>query len=125
MTIRDFQGTDPQDYVGEGAIVAKITYTSATQTIGTIPARSVVTQTIVARVTEWDAITTFHVGKNGDTDWLCDTATANVTGAAGGGEVVDNGAFVTADTPVIVTLNQGVASQGEGYVIVKYLEAAR
>lgn len=125
MSLRSFQQTDPADYVGIGAIVQKITYTDSTVTIGTLPAYSVVTQTIIARKTAWDAITTFQVGKSGDTDWLVGTTPANVTGAAGDGEVISNGKMVTANTPVIVTLDQGAATQGECYVIVLFVEAIR
>lgn len=131
MSIRDFQSTDRNDWVNftpSQVIRKKITYQSATQTIGTVPANSVILSTTVVRTTKWDsAPTTFEVGKSGDTDWLMTTAQANVSGNIPAGE--DAGVerretthAVTSDTAIVVTLSQGAASAGVAYVLVEYQE---
>lgn len=128
MSIKKFVQTDPQDFaneLGSLAIWKEVTYQSATLTIGTVPANSVITDVIIGRSTAWDAITTFEVGKAGDTDWLADTTQANVTGAAGAAEVIQANQMVTADTPVVLTLNQGAAAAGAGFVLVRYVELDR
>lgn len=133
MPIKDFLSTDPADFANEltGAVlVATVTYASATQTLGTVPANSLITQVTVVRTTAWDAVTTFEVGKSGDTDWLATTVEANVTGAVdsgedGNAEVVAQNKVVTGETDVILTLNQGAASAGAGYVVVEYVELNR
>lgn len=133
MPIKDFLETDPNDFAKElptMAIVKAITYASATQTLGTVPANSVILSRRVIRTTPWDAITTFEIGKSGDTDWLMTTAQAAVTGSIAAGndgavaEVIGQ-VVVTSDTPIILTLNQGAASAGAGYVVVEYQELAR
>lgn len=134
-----FQDRDPQDWVTDlldsvaaldgttQLFVQAVTYTSTTFTLGTVPANSIITGVYVARTTAWDAITTFQVGKAGTTDWLVTTAEANVTGAIGAGEeqeveaILDAKAVDTA-TAVVVTLNQGAASAGSGYVVLTYIE---
>ncbi len=128
--------TDPEDWKtdlldsvggGTGASRTAVTYASATQNLVTVPANSIITAVKVARTTAWDAITTFEVGKSGDTDWLMNTTQANVTGAITGGEegeveVVEPGKVVSTATTIILTLDQGAASAGVGYVIVEYTE---
>ena len=121
--------TDLLDSLGGGQYAARtsVTYGSVTQTLITVPADSLITRVMIARTTAWDAITTFEVGKSGDTDWLADTTAANVTGAISGTEegeveVVDLQKVVTTATPIILTLNQGGASAGVGYVVVEYKE---
>jgi len=133
MPIKDFQSMDPADFANErvGAVmVAEVTYASATQTLGTIPANSLVTQVTVVRTTAWDAITTFEVGKSGDTDWLATTEEANVdgdipSGEDGAAEVVAQNKVVTSETNVVLTLDQGAATEGAGFVVVEYVEMDR
>lgn len=131
MSIRDFLAMDPADqvkFMPSQVIRKKITYADATQTIGTIPANSVILSTTVVRTTKWNsAPTTFEVGKSGTTSWLMTTTQANVSGNIPSGE--DAGVerreatkAVTSDTPVIVTLSQGSASAGVAYVLVEYQE---
>lgn len=133
MAIKDFQSTDPADFANllTGQVIIKaITYASATQTLGTVPANSLITAVRVIRTTAWSAITTFEVGKSGDTDWLVNTTQANVTdaldsGEAGNAEVIAVNKVVTSATPIVLTLNQGAASAGAGYVVVEYVELSR
>lgn len=133
MPIKDFQSTDPGDFAKllPGQVIAKaVGFTSATQTLGTVPANSLITGVRVVRTTPWSAITAFEVGKAGDTDWLVSTTQANVAGAvdsgeAGAAEVVAVNKVVTADTPIVLTLNQGSAAAGAGFVIVEYVEMSR
>ncbi len=131
-----FQETDPTDQNadivdslggGSGGTRVAVAFVSATQTLVTVPANSIITGVKVARTTAWDAITTFQVGKAGTTDWLVSTAQANVTGAITGGEegeveIIDVQKVVTTATPIILTLNQGAAAVGAGYVVVEYKE---
>lgn len=134
-----FQQRDPQDWVDDlldsvaaldGApqiLVSAVTYTSATFTLGTVPANAIITNVYIARTTAWDAITTFQVGKAGTTDWLVTTAQANVDGAIGAGEeqeveVISDAKAVDTATAIVVTLNQGAASAGSGYVVLEYVE---
>jgi len=134
-----FQSRDPQDWVGDlldsvpsitGApqlLLATITYESATQTLGTVPANSIITGIYVARTTAWDAITTFEIGKAGTTDWLVTTVEANADGAIPAGEsqdveVVSDAKAVDAATAVVITLDQGAATEGAGYVALVYME---
>lgn len=132
-TIKKFQQFDTQDFINnlEGlAVVAKITYESATQTIGTVPANSIIGTRYIVRTTKWDAITTFEVGKSGDTDWLATTTQTNVDGAIDSGEdgnveAITGNKVVTSNTDIIVTLDQGAAAQGVGYVVVPYKELVR
>lgn len=134
-----FQQLDPQDWVNDLAdsvaaldkapqiLVAAVTYASATFTLGTVPANSLITNRYVVRTTAWNAITTFQIGKSGDTDWLMTTVQANVTGSIDSGEeqavetVTDVKGIDTA-TAIVVTLNQGGATQGSGFVVVEYIE---
>lgn len=134
----NFQSRDPQDWVTDlldsipaltgtpQILVNAVTFASATFTLGTIPVTAVITNIYVVRTVAWDAITTFEVGKSGTTDWLVDTATANVTGALGGEEqaveVIAANVGVDTATAIIVTLNQGAATAGSGYVIAEYIE---
>lgn len=135
----NFQNRDPQDFFDDlldsvtaltGApqlLLATITYASATQTLGTVPANSIIQSIHVARTTAWDAITTFEIGKTGDTDWLVTTAEANVDGAIPSGEsqdveVISDAKAVDAATDILITLDQGAASQGAGYVALVYVE---
>jgi len=131
--LKNFQQLDPADFTDAlpgMSIIAPLTYASATQTIGTVAASSVITSVYVVRTTAWDAITTFEVGKSGDTDWLATTVQANVNGAidageAGGVEAISANKVVTSDTDIVVTLAQGAASQGVGYVVVNFTELVR
>jgi len=130
----EFQETDPQDWINNlldsvsGFLLmpsAAITYISATQTIGTVPANSLIKKVHVVRTTAWDAITTFQVGKSGTADWLVGTAQANVDGAIAAGEqgaveTVEVMKVVTSATSIVLTLNQGAASAGNGYVLIEY-----
>lgn len=128
MSIKKFAQTDPQDFANELAGLAiwkEITFESATLTVGTVPGNSLITDAIIARTTAWDAITAFEGGKSGDTDWLFDTTAANVTGAAGGAEVIQVNQMVTEDTDVVLTLDQGAATEGAGFVLVRYTELDR
>ena len=133
MPIKDFLQTDPADFANELptlAIIKPVTYASATQTLGTVPANSVILSRRVIRTTAWSAITAFKIGKAGDTDWLMTTAQAAVTGSIPGGEAgavaqVDGQAVVTEPTPIVLTLNQGGASAGAGYVVIEYQELSR
>ncbi len=109
--------------------VAAITFASATQTLLTVPANSIILNTKVIRTTAWDAITTFEVGKSGNTNWLCTTVQANVNAAVDAGEdgnveTVNNDKVVTTAVAVLLTLNQGGAAAGVGYVLVEYQELA-
>lgn len=132
-SIAKYLQQDPLDFfrgLNSLAIVKRITYQSATQTIGTIPANSIILTRRVVRLTKWDAVTTFEVGKAGDTDWLVSTAQANVTGNIpvgedAGVEEITGPKVVTAATDIVVTLNQGAAAQGVSYVIVEYQEMVR
>lgn len=133
MPIKDFLQTDPADFMNELtrlAIVQTITYASATQTLGTVPANSIILNRRIVRTTAWDAITTFEIGKSGDTDWLATTTQANVTasipsGEDGAVEEVTGQKMVTSDTDIVLTLDQGAASAGAGYVVIEYQELAR
>jgi len=129
-----FQDRDPQDWATDlldsvpaltGApqlMHHSFTYQTSTFTLGTAPANSTILKAFIARTTAWDAITAFTGGKSGSTGWLWTTEEANLTGAIPAGEeqdveeVVINKAVDTA-TPIVVTINQGAASQGSGYVI--------
>lgn len=112
------------------ALVQQVTYQSATMILGTIPAYSLIGDIWVARTTIWNAVTTFEIGKSGDTDWLLTTAEANVTGNLPSGESaaverIAGQKVVTVDTDVMLTLNQGAASAGNAYVIVEFRELVR
>ena len=131
-----FLSTDPEDHNtdlldslggGGGGTRTAITFASATQTLVTVPANSIITAVKIIRTTAWDAITTFEVGKAGTTDWLSTTVQANVDGAITGGEegdveIVNTQKVVTTATPIVLTLNQGGAAAGVGYVILEYQE---
>lgn len=133
-TIRDFVGTDPADFargLPSLLIIKRITFASVTQTLGTIPANSIIKSRQVVRLTKWNsAPTTFEIGKSGDTDWLMTTAQANVSGNipagedAGVEEVAGNKA-VSAATPIVLTLNQGSAIAGIAYVVIEFQELVR
>jgi len=133
MPIKDFQSTDPADFAKllPGQVIVKpVTFTSATQTLGVVPANSLITGVRVIRTTKWSAAPTFEVGKAGDTGWLVNAAQANVAGAvdsgeAGAAEVVAVNKVVTADTPIVLTLNQGSAAAGAGFVVIEYVELSR
>ena len=133
MPIKQFRGTDPFEFakqLARLALVRRVTFEDATFTLGTIPANSVILDRRVTRTTPWDVITAFEIGKAGDTDWLVDTTAANVNGAldvgeSGNTEVITGDKVVTTDTDIVVTLDQGAAVAGEGYVIVEYAELVR
>ena len=135
----NFQNRDPQDWATDlldsvpaltGApqvLVNAVTFASATFTLGTVPVTSIITNVFVVRTTAWDAITTFEIGKSGDTTWLVDTTTANVTGSIASGEeqaveVIAANVGIDTATAIVVTLNQGAASAGSGYVVLEYIE---
>jgi hypothetical protein len=135
----NFQNRDPQDWADDlldsvpalsGApriLVSAVTFASATFTLGTVPVTSIITNVFVVRTTAWDAITTFEVGTSGTTDWLVETAAANVTGAIAAGEeqaveVIAVNKGIDTATAIVVTLNQGAASAGSGYVVLEYIE---
>ena len=134
-----FQSRDPQDWADDlldsvpsltgspQLLLATVTFESTTFTLGTIPANSIILDRYVARTTKWDAVTTFEIGKAGDTDWLMTTVQANVAGAIPSGEsqdveVVSDAKAVDAATAIVVTLNQGTATQGAGYIALMYVE---
>jgi len=135
----NWQNRDSQDWMDDlldsisaltGApqlLLASITYASETFTLGTVPANSIVQSIYIARTTAWDAITTFEIGKAGDTDWLVTTIEANVNGSIPAGEsqdveVVSDAKAVDVATAVVVTLDQGAATEGAGYVALVYVE---
>lgn len=134
-----FQQKDPQNWVDDllnslGAvqrIAAAIDTASVTQTIGTVPANSIILNRYIARTTAWNAApTAFEVGKAGTTDWLVTTLQANVDGAITGGEAgeietVSLFKFVTAATPIVLTLDHNSASAGAAYVVVEYMEVTQ
>jgi hypothetical protein len=104
-----------------------VTFESATQTLVTVPANSLIQKVTVVRTTIWDAITTFTIGKSGTLDWLATTAQANLTAAIDAGEegnmeVIETAKVVTTATAILLTINQGAASAGAGYVVVEYQE---
>lgn len=109
-------------------LVAAIAWDDGASTaLGTVPANSVVTNVYVARTTAWDALTTFEIGKSGDTDWLVTTAEANLDGAIPSGEsqdveVILDSKTVDAATPIVITYTAGAASAGAGYVVLEYIE---
>lgn len=110
---------------GRFAFRVAVTFESVTQTLGTVPANCVIERVKIPRTTAWDDITTFEVGKSGTTDWLVSTVQANVDGAIAGTEegeveIVEPAKVVTTATPIVLTLNQGAAAAGAGYVIVEY-----
>jgi len=112
---------------GRFSVKTVITFESATQTLLTIPANSVIQRTTIVRTTTWDALTSFTIGKSGTVDWLATTVQCNLTAAVTGGEegdaeVVENNRVVTTDTAIVATINQGAASAGAGYVVVEYQE---
>ena len=137
-----FQQLDPQDWVNDlrdsvaaldgtpQVLVSAVTYETETFSLGTVPAGSIITNRYVVRTTAWDAITTFQIGKTGDTDWLMTTVQANVNGEIPSGEeqdvecVSDLKGIDTA-TAILVTLNHGEATQGSGYVVVEYIEESQ
>lgn len=130
-TIKDALQVDPADRVKgqpSARIIKRITTASATQTIGTVPANSIITAARVARLTKWNqAPTTFEIGKGGDTDWLMTTSQANVSGnitegEAGDVESVGLGKIVTAATDIVVTLSHNSATAGVAWVIVEFSE---
>lgn len=132
-TIKKWQETDPKDFADalEGlALVKAVTFASATLTLGTVPANSVIGTCRIIRTTAWDAITTFELGKSGDTDWLVTTVQANVNGGIDAGEdgnveAIVGDKVVSSATDIVLTLNQGAATVGVGYVIVPYKELER
>lgn len=132
-TVLNRASDDPDNFmrgVGSLFISKLITFTTATQTIGTIPANSIISAVRVVRTTKWDALTTFEIGKSGDTDWLATTGQANLTGNIPAGEAgvveeVGTQKVVTAATPVILTINQGAATAGAGWVIIEFSEFTR
>jgi hypothetical protein len=132
-TLANALETDPADQIKATptrTIVKRITFASATQTLGTVPANSLILSRRVIRLTKWDAVTAFEIGKQGDTDWLMTTGQANVTGNIPAGEdagveEVSGTKAVTSATDIVLTLNQGAATAGVGYVIVEYQELVR
>lgn len=135
----NFQNRDPQNWMDDlldsipsltgspQLLLATVTYASATFTLGTVPANSIIQSIYVARTTAWDAITTFEIGKAGDTDWLVTTGEANVDGAIPAGEsqdveVISDAKAIDAATAIVVTLNQGAATAGAGYIALVYVE---
>lgn len=132
-TIKNFPGIDPKDFADalEGlALVQAVTFASATLTLGTVVANSIIGPAYIIRTTAWDAITTFEIGKTGDTDWLVTTTQANVDGVIDAGEdgnieIVSVHKIITSDTDILLTLNQGAAAAGAGFVLVPYRELSR
>lgn len=132
-SVKIWDEADPRDYIKALpalALFKAVTYQSATLTLGTVPANSRIVEVCVVRTTRWTTITTFEIGKSGDTDWLATTAQANVNGAIDAGEdgnveVISVNKVVTSDTDIVLTLNQGAASAGAGYVMVKFEELDR
>lgn len=135
----NFQNRDPQDWIDDlldsvpsltgspQLLLATFTYASETFTLGTVPANSIIQDIYVARTAAWDTITTAEIGKAGDTDWLVTTVEANLDGAIPAGEsqdveVVSDSKAVDAATAVVVTLNQGAATEGAGYIALAYVE---
>jgi len=135
----NFQNRDPQDWMDDlldsvaaltgspQLLLATVTYESETFTLGTVPANSIILDRYVARTTAWDAITTAEIGKAGDTDWLVTTVEANLDGAIPSGEsqdveVVSDAKAVDAATAIVITLDQGAATEGAGYVALVYVE---
>lgn len=86
-----------------------------------IPERTMVTNVEILRTTAWDAITTFQVGIAGDSDLLCTTVQANLTGAAPGVETVGVSRYFSSATALTVTWVQGGAMQGAGIVTIQYI----
>lgn len=129
--VKEFLQADPADYQKGRAtsrIVKRITYASATQTLGTVPANSVITAVRVARLTKWNAApTTFEIGKGSDTDWLMTTTQANASGNITDGEAgeVESATLakvVTSATDIVITLSHNSATAGVAWVIVEFSE---
>ena len=135
----EFQHRDPQDWTDDllesipaltgspQLVLQAITFASATLTLTTVPVNSILGRVFIARTTAWDAITTFTGGKTGTLDWLWTTAQANLDGAIPAGEsqdveVINMHKAVDAATPIIVTINQGGATQGSGYIVFEFFE---
>jgi len=136
----NFLKRDPYDWIEDlldsvasltGApqlLLATIAYDDGAETsLGTVPANSVIQAVYVARTTAWDALTTFEIGKAGDTDWLVTTAEANLDGAIPAGEsqdveVIADSKAVDAATEILISYTAGAASQGAGYVAVVFHE---
>jgi len=133
ISVERAQQIDPFDFIKAFArlgLFRSVTFASATVTLGTVPANSLITRVYVGRTTKWDAVTTFQIGKSGDTDWLATTVDSNVTGAiqsgeAGAVEAIEVNKIVSANTDVILTLNQGAAAAGVGFVSVEFQELDR
>lgn len=129
-SIKKVHQVDPRDFLEHlpGLSLKKaVTYQTATGSLGKVPPNSLITTVEIARTTPWTAITAFEVGKSGDTDWLVETAQANVNGAIPSGEggaveVIEVHKFVTSETEILLTLNQGAASAGAGFVKVNFEE---
>lgn len=87
-----------------------------------IPASSLITNVEVLRTTSWDVLTTFEVGRSGDSDWLVTNFQHNLTGAgAPATETVSVTRFVSSATTITVMWNQGAATQGAGSVTIQYI----
>ena len=133
QSIRRFGSADPLAFANalEGlAIVKTVTFESETMTLGTVPANSIIGTAFVVRDIAWDDITAFEIGKDGATDWLVSTVQANVNGAldageAGNVEAIAVNKFVAEATDVVLTLDQGAATAGAGYVMVTFKELVR
>jgi len=109
------------DTVDDLVLEVALAYTDTTGAIGVIPANSVITERVVIRTTPWDAITLFAVGKSGDTYWLVANHQHNLDGTGAGAELISGGAeYVSTDTPLIATWNQGAATQGAGKLQIRY-----
>ena len=113
------------------AFVCAIDYADASGTLVdvngktvTIPANSIVLNRRIFRTTAWDALTTFTVGKSGDTDWLVDNTQHNLTGAAADVETVADPKVVTTATDVTATWDQGAATEGAGFLVIEFLKCA-
>lgn len=108
-------------------IKKRITFESATEVLGEIPANSILGTIVIARKTAWDAITAAELGDGSDTDAYAVTGDMNLTGAIPGGEdgaveVVVLNKFIGSDTNLTLTLDQGAASEGEAFIAASVLE---
>jgi len=113
------------------AIVVAIAYTDASGDLtdvngkpATLPANSLVTNVRIVRITAWDALTSFTMGKSGDADWLIANTDHGLTSSAPGVETIIPEAVATAATRLTAAWTQGAATEGAGYVIVEYVKYA-
>jgi hypothetical protein len=90
----------------------------------TIPEHSVVTRVLVVLQTDWDALTSFQLGQSGDSDWLVTNTEHGLTGDAYDTNIINADVVVLADTPLLMTFDQGAATRGEAYILVEYINYA-